>query len=986
MSDVNSIRKIAAARIILLLYCILAGDGVLHAQTYNYRHYSVEQGLASTIVYMACQDSKGYIWFATEEGVSRFDGKTFVNFTMDDGLADNDILRIYADSRDRIWFFAFNGRMSYYHNGKIHNALTDPYLKELQSGSPFLDFFEDSRGRLWFGRYSNSVSVLSNGRVRTVILPDMYPDAGTLIEESEDGDILVSYMIGKYRIDTVSYKPVFLKKINGAADARFFNGESGANYYYNDLGLFKSVNGNPEKISGYNKLLQFNKLITITDDKSDIYISTWNQGVYRFDSTLQVNGNTRNYLPRSIVNSVFTDNERNVWFMTRYEGVYQLPAQAANVEVYRKPQLKEEQIYSIYLDKESNIWLGCGENFLTCITKDTTVNFNLKAHHNSSRVISITADRQGYIWGGGDNGFFKVVSKKPIRIIEAVPENSDSLSILRVLNITFNSENQGFATMPYHTLSVTDNDGYSFKSFFKQTAHSKESRNFFGYYDKSDRLYLADASGLNEVRNDKLFPVLPDNSLMRSRIVCLAETDDSVLVAATDGNGLIFYKDGRMLKHLTRDDGLSSNTCRRMFIDGNRIYVCTNKGVSAFTFSNRTVSAFTYYNNYNGLVSNEARDVFADNEHVYVATAAGLSVLKPEVVNRLSEPPPVYINQMMVNDKVADRISGMTINSGDKLSLGFIAVTFSNPVAVTYQYRVRNTSESAWVTVKDNFLDFYNLPAGDIGISIRAKKIDSDWSKPVEIKLRVAPPFYRTWWFISSAVLAGLIFISLLAGYFYRKKMRRQLAAIEKIQMLNTERTRISADMHDDLGSDFSRIAVLAELTRFSLADKPESQSLVKNISELVQSSRQKMDEIIWALNPSNDTTGDLIAYCNEYAYNYLSGSDIRVHLNTEQEIPDLLLNARQRRNIFLVIKEILNNVLKHSKAADFYLTFGISDDILQIIASDNGQGFDQQQTSNRNGLRNICNRLNEIGGKADIVSSPGNGTSYVIHLKLARS
>ena len=85
-------------------------------------------------------------------------------------------------------------------------------------------------------------------------------------------------------------------------------------------------------------------------------------------------------------------------------------------------------------------------------------------------------------------------------------------------------------------------------------------------------------------------------------------------------------------------------------------------------------------------------------------------------------------------------------------------------------------------------------------------------------------------------------------------------------------------------------------------------------------------------------------------------------------------------------MKEILNNVLKHSKAEDFYLTFGISDDVLQIIASDNGQGFDQEQTSNRNGLKNICNRLNEIGGKADIVSSPGNGTSYVIHLNLIRN
>ena len=970
-------------RLFLILLLLLSHVTVVDAQTYNYRRYSVEHGLASTIAYMACQDSKGYIWFATEEGVSRFDGQSFVNFTMDDGLEDNDILRIYADSKDRIWFFAFNGRMSYYQDGKIHNSRTDPWLKHLQSGSPFLHFLEDSRGRLWFGRYNNTVSVAQGPKVHTITLPVEHPDAGTFIQERPDGEVTITYASIIYTVDTNQFHAKSAGRILGAVDGRFFHSKSGDIYYYNQDGLYRNRDGDEKKISNYTGQLISNKLITITDDGSDIYISTWNKGVFRFDSTMQNNEHTRNYLSGVVINSVFTDWEGNIWFMTRYHGVYELPAQAAKVEVYRKPQLKDEQIYSIAMDNAGRIWLGCGENYLTCITRDTVLNYSLITYQNSARLISMVKDKNGYIWGAGDNGVYKAVNHNPIQIVSAKPDNIDSLFIARVMNITFNSRNEGFVTMPYHLMNIVDNNKENFKSLFNLKLLDRSIRNFFGYYDKSDKLYLADASGLNELRNDSIIPVLPENDLLRSRIISIAETQDSVLVVATEGSGLIFYKDGEIKNHITKSDGLLSNNCRRIFVNRDRIFVCSNKGVTAFNYSADSLSEFVYYNNYNGLVSNDTRDVFSDGDHVYIATVGGLSVFKPGAKEITSEPPPLYINRILVNDLATERKSGIRINSGDKLSLEFIAVTFTNPSAITYQYQLNENDNSGWITVNDNYIDFYNLPAGEITVRLRAKKTDSEWSKPVMVDMVVMPPFYRTWWFISGAILSGLISITVIASYFYRRKMRRQIAALERIQMLNSERTRISADMHDDLGSDFSRIAVLAELTRFSLSDKPESQTLVRNISELVQNSRQKMDEIIWALNPSNDTTGDLIAYCNEFAYNFLAGSGINVHINTDEAIPELHLNARQRRNIFLVIKEILNNVLKHSRATDFTLEFSFNNDVLQIMARDDGRGFDRQELSNRNGLKNICNRIQEIGGKVDILSAVGTGTSYIINIPL---
>jgi signal transduction histidine kinase len=214
--------------------------------------------------------------------------------------------------------------------------------------------------------------------------------------------------------------------------------------------------------------------------------------------------------------------------------------------------------------------------------------------------------------------------------------------------------------------------------------------------------------------------------------------------------------------------------------------------------------------------------------------------------------------------------------------------------------------------------------------------------------------------------------------------MRAQFLTLEKKNALNMERNRISADMHDDLGSDLSRIAVIAELIKIKGKDEEIVHDNLDKISIFVTSARKKMDDIIWALNPSNDSVGSLIGYINQYCLNFFEDTDIKVDIQFKLLTDEVQLNARQRRNIFLVIKEIANNTLKHSMATEFYLSFTTGKKDIGISVGDNGIGIiSGQKKEYSNGLKNIEQRIRELHGDILIITGEGKGMKYEINIPL---
>jgi signal transduction histidine kinase len=234
-----------------------------------------------------------------------------------------------------------------------------------------------------------------------------------------------------------------------------------------------------------------------------------------------------------------------------------------------------------------------------------------------------------------------------------------------------------------------------------------------------------------------------------------------------------------------------------------------------------------------------------------------------------------------------------------------------------------------------------------------------------------------------------LLFASLLVitslfvvGYFYfsRQKIRaqqQQYLAVKESE--ENERLRIAKDIHDDLGSGLSKIKFLTELVASKSENNPEIKSSIKSISETATFLVENMRDLIWALNPENSTLGSLIARIREYSSDYLNDFPIELSFSISDEIPNCKITKEAHRNIFFIVKESLQNIIKHANASIVQLTIDIIDHKLKMTITDNGKGLAKEDNKNGNGLKNIMQRATVINSLVKFNSQQGNGTSISI-------
>jgi signal transduction histidine kinase len=224
--------------------------------------------------------------------------------------------------------------------------------------------------------------------------------------------------------------------------------------------------------------------------------------------------------------------------------------------------------------------------------------------------------------------------------------------------------------------------------------------------------------------------------------------------------------------------------------------------------------------------------------------------------------------------------------------------------------------------------------------------------------------------------------------YVSFRRLRRQLVALEQQAALQRERTRIAKDIHDDLGANLTQIAFLGELAHQDRGEPDKTAERVEKISSTARQAIKSLDEIVWAVNPRNDTLAHLMDYAGQFALDYLRLAGIRCRLDFPEECPPRELSTDLRHNLFLVIKEALHNIVKHAHASEVRLRIQFDTNVLDVTIDDNGCGFDAPQARNgavndalADGLRNMRQRMNDIGGEFEFQSGAGMGTK--IHLSL---
>ena len=294
-----------------------------------------------------------------------------------------------------------------------------------------------------------------------------------------------------------------------------------------------------------------------------------------------------------------------------------------------------------------------------------------------------------------------------------------------------------------------------------------------------------------------------------------------------------------------------------------------------------------------------------------------------------------------------------------------------------FRYRL-DDAEPNWVDAgKKRAVTYPLLPAGTYQFQVIACNSDGIWNlQGAVLKLRILPHFYETWWFRILAATVALALLALTIRNISLRRLRWKMQQLERQHAVERERARIARDIHDDLGASLTLIAVLGDL-----AKKEKTGERIEKMSATARQAVTSLDEIVWAVNPRNDTLSHLLDYAGQFATGYLRAAGIRCLLDVPELLPSSEVPSDVRHNLFLVIKEGLQNIVKHSRATEVWLRV-TTGSTLRIVIEDNGRGFEKNaQDPWADGLRNMRERMSEIGGECRVESRVGTGTIITIGL-----
>lgn len=300
----------------------------------------------------------------------------------------------------------------------------------------------------------------------------------------------------------------------------------------------------------------------------------------------------------------------------------------------------------------------------------------------------------------------------------------------------------------------------------------------------------------------------------------------------------------------------------------------------------------------------------------------------------------------------------------NNITFGYTAICFEDYSQVRYRYKLEGL-ENDWnspTTILE--ARYTNLKPGKYRfiVDVSYKGVWLGYNKSVEFRVKQA--FWRTWWFISLASIA-IIAIGYLLHLNRKRHKEKQLQI----------RTKIASDLHDDIGSTLSSISIMSDLLQSRLDDSPNAEEMLSKIGKNAKNMLESMDDIIWSVNPQNDSFYNIIVRIREYAIPLLEPLDVKLSIIVPDNVTSLKVSMDMRRNLFLIAKEAVNNMAKYSECSEAKIEFSFSHSVLKMKIKDNGKGFDTSRENTRNGLRNMKYRGEKVGGKVIVQSHIGQGT-----------
>jgi two-component sensor histidine kinase len=428
-------------------------------------------------------------------------------------------------------------------------------------------------------------------------------------------------------------------------------------------------------------------------------------------------------------------------------------------------------------------------------------------------------------------------------------------------------------------------------------------------------------------------------------------------------------------------NGLSINDVSQI-VEGKdkSVWFATRNGADRLYTDKKGNEKIIHYNNKNGFGS-LVYQILPDDSVTYISFQEGVYVINNSLNNSEDNRP---LSVLISNVSVMGKPDTTALMSGDKpyalpynrnyISFEYGVVRLKDSEGIDYQYKLDGIDKEWSEYSTRRYASYNSLPPGKYTFRVRAKTINNDESGAVtSYSFRINPPFYRTWWFF---ILLLAVFTSI--GYVIYNQRIMQLIKIQKL------RNKIASDLHDDVGSTLSSISIMSDLLQSQLDNSSRSEQMIRTIGANAHTMLDSMDDIIWSVNPANDKFQNLALRVREYAIPLFEMKNIRFSIDAPEEMNALQMPMDVRRNLYLIAKEAVNNLVKYSHASQADISFGYAYNALTMSVKDNGQGFDLENAKrNRNGLVNMRQRAEQIHGTLTINSEIGKGTCVTLQVKI---
>ena len=990
---------------LLLLTC-----SRVHSQQFIIEEYGARQGLTSSEIYTLFQDNAGYLWMGTRLGVSKFDGLNFINYTGSDKTRFGKVFSITQDTQNYIWIGAENGLFYYFANKiwqvDLGKSFPDPWIYSVHCSS---------QNDLWVGTASGPVYISSDelGKIRA-------------------GKKLNFQIHGNWHQFADPGNQVLTIETDNKGDVYFGTRSSLIKYEQSGYSiLWKSSQSKLEDISE----------IKIENDGS-IYLA--NQSGYLY----AISDNTTDTI-REILYSGGMDNfAENYYYILAIDKLFELKNGKLR-QVYDLSNNGYANLTDILIDKEKNVWISTWEG-LVKLRRNVFTTWLPGETQNLNDIFSIEQTPDGVLVLGGNRG--NVITPDGNGFKKYLPDDLQPWDMAEVFGMHFNEDGSAWFGSGYQGISLFKNKKIT--RFDVNKLGDSHGQDF--YYDNLGNFYCLTEGKLTQILNEKdpdkiTFKDYNWHVHFGGQYIKLFDhvvLPDNATYFATNF-GLVYFDGDTLLKVTSDNDDLNGAIITSIIIDVDQNLWLSTGNVGVFQVRGNKISA-NVINNFteaSGLLSNAVLDMFYDSKgNIWLAHYNGISLLhrsglKWEVIKRVDEaegflpydytyiklledrrtknmwlattsgvqtfnPADLQYNTIDANPVISQVLlfngafslenyssgeknySGLMLNpklpyNKNSITFEFQSVSLTIPEKNTCRYRLAGY-DTTW-RYADGFdeVTFAALAPGSYEFILQAANNDGIWSiNSDRYAFIIKKPFWATWWFI----IAAIFLTGLLSYNFYRYR-------INQLLKINSIRNKIAGDLHDDIGSTLSSIRMYSDIVSDQLQDNnPESKPLLKKMSDNSREMIENMSDIVWAIKPANDAFKNIEVRMFNFATELCNAKNMHLKMQRNLALESLKIPMEQRRDLYLIFKEAVNNAVKYSDCSEIKIDFNKTRNLFLMQISDDGIGFDTKSViqweelhpvRDGNGLVNMQLRAKRHKGKLDIISSVGKGTKIILTMPL---